>query len=76
MVFRQTCANTSRLIQNGDMKRDEALKLCMKYDGEFPARNLDQILEYLDISETEFTEIINKHRNKKFGKKNVSNEYF
>ena len=57
--------DTSRLIQNGHMRRDEALKLCMKYDGEFNARNLDQILEYLDISETEFTEIINKHRNKR-----------
>ena len=73
--FGRCVRDTSRLIQNGHMKRDEALKLCMKYDGEFPARNLDNILDYLDISEIKFTEIIDKHRNKEIWKKNETNEW-
>jgi hypothetical protein len=51
------------LIQNGHMTRQEGLELCLKYDGEFPHLYFEEVLDYLDLTRDEFTEIIDKHRN-------------
>ena len=52
------------MIQNGHMSREEGLELCMKYDGEFPQRYFGEVLEYLNLSESEFYDVVDKHRNK------------
>ncbi|MBG0776950.1 MAG: N-acetyl sugar amidotransferase [Desulfovibrionaceae bacterium] len=61
--FGRAVRDASRLIQNGHMGRDEALELARKYDGEFPDEHLDEVLEYLDMTEDEFQKVVDKHRN-------------
>ena len=51
-----------RMIQNKQMTREEGLELARKYDAEFPATYHDEHLEYLSLTEAEFQETINKHR--------------
>jgi len=41
-------------VRNGDLDRDEAVSLIKKYDGEYPSRFLDELLDYLSIHETEY----------------------
>jgi N-acetyl sugar amidotransferase len=61
--FGRATRDASRFIANGELSREEAIDLVKKYDGEFPSRNLDEVLKYLNISKFEFEEIVNKHRN-------------
>ena len=69
--FGRATRDSSRYIQNGHMKRKEAVELVKKYDGEFPKTHLDYVLKYLDISELTLYDIIDKHRNKEiWNKKN------
>ena len=73
--FGRCVRDTSRFIQNGHMKREEALSLCKKYDGEFPSNWLDDVLNYLDLAEDEFYKIIDQHRNDEIWIKNNKNEW-
>ena len=57
------------------MKREEALKLSKKYDGEFPEYWLDDVLHYLELPKDEFYKIIDKHRNEEIWIKNNKNEW-
>lgn len=59
-------------IRNDIITRDEGIALVKKYDGEFPKLYFKEILEYLDMSEKEFTETIDKFRPKNIWKKNGS----
>ena len=61
--FGRATRDASRFIANGELLRKEAVDLVKKYDGEFPSRNINEVLKYLNISEFDFEEIINKHRN-------------
>jgi N-acetyl sugar amidotransferase len=54
--------DSSQEIRNGDITRDEGVYLVQRFDGEFPAEYLADILDYLDISLSEFEEIINLGR--------------
>jgi len=49
-------------VRNGKITRDEAVYLVSKYDTEFPEKYFKQFLDYIDITEDIFWEIINKHR--------------
>ena len=66
--FGRASRDCSRFIQNNEMTRDEAVKIVLKYDGEFPKKNFDEILDFLNISSIDFEEIVNKHRNKEIWK--------
>ena len=48
-------------VRNGRLTRDEGLKIVGQYDGKRPA-SLDLWLEYLQISEEEFMNIITQHQ--------------
>lgn len=61
--FGRATRDASRQIQNGHMTREQALDLVRKYDDEFPSTNLEANLDYLSLTETELTEIIDLHRN-------------
>jgi len=61
--FGRATRDACRMIQNGQMRRDEGLDLVRKYDDEFPATHLADNLDYLGLTETELTEIVDKHRN-------------
>ncbi|NQT00273.1 MAG: N-acetyl sugar amidotransferase [Candidatus Omnitrophica bacterium] len=61
--FGRTVRDTSRFIQNDHMNRQEGLVLAQKYDDEFPNEFFQDVLDYLQLSEKEFVEIVDKHRN-------------
>jgi N-acetyl sugar amidotransferase len=73
--FGRAVRDTSRFIQNDRMSRDEALEIIKKYDGEFPSKNLGEVLGYLDLKEDEFKKIVDKHRNTEIWKKNEKNDW-
>tara|TARA_B100000927_G_scaffold287734_1_gene281101 strand:+ start:147 stop:1388 length:1242 start_codon:yes stop_codon:yes gene_type:complete len=56
-------------IRTNKITREEGVALVKKYDHEIPKTFLNDILEYLGISETYFWEIIEKHRNKNIWEK-------
>jgi N-acetyl sugar amidotransferase len=47
-------------IRHGRMRREEAMKFIKKYEGKKP-RSLEVFLEYLDLTEQEFNEIVSRH---------------
>jgi hypothetical protein len=61
--FGRATRDSSRMIQNGQMERSKGLELARQYDDEFPDTYHQEHLEYLGINETEFTEIVDLHRN-------------
>ena len=61
--FGRATRDACRMIQNNQMTRKEAIKLARKHDHEFPKRHLKTVLEYLNIKDLDFEEIVNKHRN-------------
>lgn len=67
--FGRAVRDASRMIQNGHLTRGEGLNLARKYDHEFPAEFFKEVLEYLQLKENEFYEIIDKHRNSEIWKK-------
>jgi len=49
-------------VRHGKITRDEAVTLVRKYDAEFPEKYFRYILEYMDISEERFWEVIDNAR--------------
>lgn len=54
--------DASQEIRNNHITREEAQALVNKFDGEFPDNYFDEILDYLEISNTEFFEVQNQFR--------------
>lgn len=73
--FGRAVRDASRMIQNKQLTRAEALELARKYDHEFPALYFPDMLEYLDLKKDEFYEIVNKHRNPEIWKKEGAEWY-
>lgn len=61
--FGRAVRDACRMIQNNQMSRERALELARRYNSEFPYEFFDDVLEYLDVSEKAFHEIVDKHRN-------------
>ena len=61
--FGRAVRDASRMIQNKQLTRDEALAHARKYDHEFPALYFNDMLTYMNLTEKEFYEIVDKHRN-------------
>jgi N-acetyl sugar amidotransferase len=57
-------------VRNGKITREEAMYLVKKFDGEFPGRYLNEFLEYIDVTEFEFYDIVNKFRSPHLWQKN------
>jgi N-acetyl sugar amidotransferase len=49
-------------IRNGKITREEGVHLVNKYDQEFPLRYFKEFLEYIDLSEKQFFETIDRFR--------------
>ncbi|MDD5072694.1 MAG: N-acetyl sugar amidotransferase [Candidatus Omnitrophica bacterium] len=67
--FGRAVRDASRMIQNKQLTREQGLELAKKYDDEFPAYYFKDMLEYLDLTEKDFHEIVDKHRNPEIWKK-------
>ncbi len=58
----RTTSDTAHEIRDGKITREEGIALVKKYDGEFPRKYLQEFLEYVQISEDEFFEVIDSWR--------------
>ena len=58
----RTTSDAAHEIRDGHLNREEGVALVHRYDGEFPQRYFKDFLDYLDISEKEFWEIVDFYR--------------
>jgi N-acetyl sugar amidotransferase len=58
----RTTSDTAHEIRDGKITREEGIALVKKYDGEFPKKYLQKFLEYVQISEDEFFDVIDSWR--------------
>lgn len=49
-------------VRNDKITREEAMYLVKKYDTEFPEKYFEDFLSYIDTTEKEFWDVVNKHR--------------
>lgn len=49
-------------IRDGHITREEGVSLVRRYDGEFPSKHFREFLEYTDLSEQRFWEIVDGYR--------------
>ena len=49
-------------IRNKHLSRDEGIKIIKRFDGEYPDKYINDILQYLDISEEKFNKLCDKFR--------------
>jgi N-acetyl sugar amidotransferase len=61
--------DSSQEIRNGDLTRDEGVKLIQRFDGETPEIYQKECLEYMGITQERFEEIIDGFRPKHLWKK-------
>ena len=61
--------DASQEIRNNHLTRDEGVNLVRKFDGEFPNRYFNEIMEYLDISQDEFFKKCDEYRSPHLWKK-------
>lgn len=54
--------DASQEVRNRHITREEAVALVRKFDGEFPSRYFNDILEYLGLTEQKFFEIVDGFR--------------
>ena len=54
--------DSAQEIRNGDITRDEAIALIRRYDGEYPHQYLKSCLDYMDITEQQFHDVIDEAR--------------
>ena len=55
-------SDSAHEIRDGHIIREEAVSLVHRYDGEFPEKHFRESLEYLDLSEQKFWDIVEKYR--------------
>jgi len=58
----RTTSDAAHEIRDGHLTREEGVALVHRYDGEFPQKYYQEFLEYLDISDGEFWEVVNHYR--------------
>lgn len=58
----RTTYDASQEVRNKHITREEAVALVNKFDGEFPDRYFNEIMEYLDIAPDYFHKLCNKFR--------------
>lgn len=54
--------DASQEIRNKHLTREEGVALVNRFDGEFPDRYFNDIMEYIDMTTTDFHELCNKFR--------------
>jgi len=65
----RTTYDAAQEIRNDKITRDEGVHLVRKYDNEFPGKYFKEFLEYIDINEKEFWEIVDRFRSPHLWKK-------
>lgn len=55
-------ADAAHEVRVGKITRDEGIALIRKFDGEFPSKHFEYFLKYVDLTESEFHEVIDSWR--------------
>jgi len=58
----RTTSDAAHEVRDGHITREEAVSLVHRYDGELPKKYFRECLEYMDISEEKFWEIVDSFR--------------
>ncbi|MGL5257944.1 MAG: N-acetyl sugar amidotransferase [Proteocatella sp.] len=58
----RTTSDAAHEIRDGKITRDEGIALVKKFDGEFPIKYFNDFLEFVDISEKDFEDVIDSWR--------------
>jgi N-acetyl sugar amidotransferase len=61
--------DASQEIRNKHLTREEGVALVMRFDGEFPDRYLDEIMEYIGMTREKFIELCDQFRSPHLWKK-------
>jgi len=67
--------DVSQELRNDHLTVDEGKKLIKKYDGEFPDRYFDEIIDYLGIKKNFFFKLCDKFRSPHLWRK-IKNKYY
>ena len=68
-------SDSAHEIRDGHLTREEGVALVKKFDGEFPAKHFQTFLEYCDITEEYFWEVINSWRGEHLWRKDADGEW-
>lgn len=68
-------SDSAHEIRDGHITREEGVALVNKFDGEFPEKHFKTFLEYCDITEEYFWEVINSWRSPHLWKKDNNGEW-
>jgi len=60
--FARATDDASHEVRDGHITRDEAISLVKRFDGEFPEKYFNDFLDYLDISNAEFWDVVDSWR--------------
>ena len=60
--FGRATSDSSHEVRDGHITREEAVALVDRFDGEFPEKSFKIFLDYLDFTEGEFWDIVNRFR--------------
>ena len=60
--FGRATSDAAHEIRDGHINRNEAIALVNRYDGEFPYKELEIFLDYIDLTEEEFWEVVDTFR--------------
>lgn len=55
-------SDSAHEVRDHKITRDEAIRLVQKYDGEFPKKNFKEFLDYCQITEEQFTAVVDSWR--------------
>ena len=55
-------SDASHEVRDGHINREEAVSLVHRFDGEFPERDLNELMQYLDMSINDFNSLCDKFR--------------
>lgn len=65
----RSTSDTAHEIRDGKITRNEGIGLVRKYDGEFPKKNFSQFLEYANLNEDLFWQVVDSWRSDHIWKK-------
>ena len=54
--------DSAQEIRNSHINLKEAMQLVKKFDGEFPEKYFDEVLDYIDMKKDEFFQLVDKFR--------------
>ncbi len=62
-------------VRNGDIPREEAVRLANRYDGRYPHEAVREFCDYTGMSQEEFDETIDTFTNRKIFRQNEQGEF-